>query len=67
VTGDNASAYVAEALRDRMAREDAARRIRAAYGEIDQTAYSPVYPSKPCPPRSGTKRWTQAVRRLSGG
>jgi predicted transcriptional regulator len=39
VAGDNASAYVAEALRDRMAREAAAQRIRAAYGEIDQAAY----------------------------
>lgn len=39
VAGDNASAYVAEAVRDRIARDAAAERIRRAYGGIDQAAY----------------------------
>ena len=39
VAAGNASAYVAAAVRDKLARDSAAAAIRAAYGEPDPTAY----------------------------
>ena len=38
--GGNASAFVADAVRARIARDESALRIRAAYGEPDPDAYS---------------------------
>lgn len=39
VAGGNASAYVTAAVRDRIARDRAARQIRELYGEPDPEAY----------------------------
>jgi hypothetical protein len=38
--GGNASAYVAEAVRSRLARDAAAAALREAYGEPDPAAYA---------------------------
>lgn len=38
--GSNASAYVAQAVAERLDREAAAQRIRDAYGEPDPAAYA---------------------------
>jgi metal-responsive CopG/Arc/MetJ family transcriptional regulator len=39
VAGSNVSAYVAEAVRARISRDEATDRIREAYGQIDSAAY----------------------------
>lgn len=40
VAGDNASAYVTEAVRAKLARDAAAAAIRQAYGPVDPDAYA---------------------------
>jgi hypothetical protein len=40
VAGGNASAYITAAVRDKIARDQAAQRIRDAYGEPDPEAYT---------------------------